>query len=615
MKTAIVKPLFRFISLILILAIAGTVGAQSEFVTPSGMDETALTAAVDKLIQENESTTAGAAFSVFRNDQTILERYVGEADLENAVPVSEETVFEWGSATKMLVWVSALQLWEQGKLDLETDVRTYLPEGFFTKRKNDDPITYLNLMHHNAGWEEGLKDLFLSQGTGFNGLETELKTHEPIQIYETGQYTAYSNWGVALAGHIIERISGLTFSEYVHQNIFEPLGMTQTALLPDLADNPWVQSQRSFTQGYTTTNQLISPNWFQINLYPAGMATGTLRDFELFGKALAGNVDGSTPLFQDSETLKKLLEPTLFYGDQAYPRNAHGFWVSGYAVPVYGHGGNTATHSAMLWIDPVSHIGAVLLTNQANEAVFNKELGMIIYGDFQPLESATNPESVTEGVYQISRTIQNGFGKIYGLVNRIVLKKTDTGYEGSAPGLTIPLQFVAADLVTSEGMMASIDKDPNENEVIRFYVMDLYKIPELQNTLEWVFVGLWVAAVLYSLIMLILALINAVRVKRGKSSANYGADGKRALIYLVTVLTLIPIIFLVLGVAGFQHSESYRIYPTILLAVMVLQVALFAWQFVSLFFSQNTPRVRGILACLTALISATTIYYWQFYQF
>ena len=193
MHTGISKILNCFSALLLVLIIGGTAGAQSEFVAPSGLNEAQLITAVDAFIQENEPDTAGAAISIFRNEQTIHQWYIGEADIENDVPVSDQTVFEWGSVTKTLVWVSALQLWEQGKLDLEADVRTYLPDGFFTKRKNDDPVTYLNLMHHNAGWEEMVKDLFLPQGSGFNGLEAELKSHEPLQIYETEQYTAYSN--------------------------------------------------------------------------------------------------------------------------------------------------------------------------------------------------------------------------------------------------------------------------------------------------------------------------------------------------------------------------------------------------------------------------------------
>ncbi len=616
MHTGISKILNCFSALLLVLIIGGTAGAQSEFVAPSGLNEAQLITAVDAFIQENEPDTAGAAISIFRNEQTIHQWYIGEADIENDVPVSDQTVFEWGSVTKTLVWVSALQLWEQGKLDLEADVRTYLPDGFFTKRKNDDPVTYLNLMHHNAGWEEMVKDLFLPQGSGFNGLEAELKSHEPLQIYETEQYTAYSNWGVALAGHIIERISGLTFADYVHRNIFEPLGMTQTALLPDLSDNAWVRARRPVTQGYTVINRLISPNWYQINLYPAGMATSTLRDFELFGKALAGDENGNTPLFAKAATLKKLLEPTLYYGDRAYPRNAHGFWAMGYSVPVYGHGGNTAAHSAILLLDPASHIGTVVLTNQSGEQVFNDGLGPILYGDFIPGESAADPEPIEEGVYQSSRTVQNGFAKIYSLMNRPSFRKTDAGYEGAALGQKIPLQYAAADLVNAKGMVGALGKDRNGNSTIQFYVMDLYKIPELQNILEWAVLVLWISAVLYSLVMLILGVINAIRVKNGKPPASYAADWKRTFTYLFSILSLVTVLLLAAGILTYQPSGSYPfgLYTSIQLALMVLMALLFVWQLFGLISSGATPRVRGIFACLVALVVTFTTYYWQFYR-
>ena len=65
----------------------------------------------------------------------------GNADIENQILVSEDTVFEWASVSKILIWISVLQLVEQGKLDLETDIKTYLPQHFRSKTNFDEPIT------------------------------------------------------------------------------------------------------------------------------------------------------------------------------------------------------------------------------------------------------------------------------------------------------------------------------------------------------------------------------------------------------------------------------------------------------------------------------------------
>ena len=106
--------------------------------TPSGI-------AFDSIAKEIEIFEEGknyASFetSVFCGDDVIYTGCFGYADRENNVLADEETVYEWGSVSKTMIWVSVMQLYEQGKLDLETDIRNYLPNGFLRKLKYDEPI-------------------------------------------------------------------------------------------------------------------------------------------------------------------------------------------------------------------------------------------------------------------------------------------------------------------------------------------------------------------------------------------------------------------------------------------------------------------------------------------
>lgn len=118
--------------------------------TPSGIPYTELIEHVDEYAAKYiGTTTAGASVLMVKDGEIILNTSYGYADVENKVKITPETVFEWGSVTKLLVWTSVMQLVEQGKLDLEEDIRAYLPDGFFTKLHYDKPITMLNLMHHN----------------------------------------------------------------------------------------------------------------------------------------------------------------------------------------------------------------------------------------------------------------------------------------------------------------------------------------------------------------------------------------------------------------------------------------------------------------------------------
>ncbi len=135
--------------------------AMEQEILPSGVTISELEAQIDALVEENQATTAAMSAAVFDRDSVLLEKAYGYTNIENGLQNTEEAVFEWGSCTKLLTWTCVMQLAEQGKLDLNADIRTYLPEGFFNKLNYDTPITMLHLMNHSAGWQETFSDLFL----------------------------------------------------------------------------------------------------------------------------------------------------------------------------------------------------------------------------------------------------------------------------------------------------------------------------------------------------------------------------------------------------------------------------------------------------------------------
>jgi CubicO group peptidase (beta-lactamase class C family) len=77
-----------------------------------------------------DSSVAGASIAVIENGRVFFQGAYGYADIDMGIMVNTDTVFEWGSVGKLLVWVSAMQLAEQGRLNLEADIQEYLPEGF-----------------------------------------------------------------------------------------------------------------------------------------------------------------------------------------------------------------------------------------------------------------------------------------------------------------------------------------------------------------------------------------------------------------------------------------------------------------------------------------------------
>lgn len=216
-----------------------TVVSAAEFTLPSGTSFGEIGEAMQTFEKKHADTTAGLAVSVFTKTEDVTQ-YVGYTDMEQKIKTDETSVFEWGSTTKLLVFLSVMQQQEQGKLDLDADIRTYLPKDFLKNLTFAEPVTMTELMNHTAGFQEEYVGVYEKGITAYPSLKEALYAHEPQQVYKPGTVTAYSNWGVALAAYIVTRVSGQEFSSYVKEHIFNPLGMEHTAVSVDLSDCPWV---------------------------------------------------------------------------------------------------------------------------------------------------------------------------------------------------------------------------------------------------------------------------------------------------------------------------------------------------------------------------------------
>ena len=172
-KVKRLKIVMGFIMLLLILGQECSVLA-AEDLLPSGVRTADLEEEIAQFVVDHNDTTAGMAVAVFNQDEELLRKYYGYIDVEKQIIADENAVFEWGSATKLLVWVSVMQLYEQGKLDFNADIQEYLPENFLTNLKYDTPVTMLHLMNHNAGFQEVYPDLMTKDINAFADFEEAL---------------------------------------------------------------------------------------------------------------------------------------------------------------------------------------------------------------------------------------------------------------------------------------------------------------------------------------------------------------------------------------------------------------------------------------------------------
>ena len=429
----------RILAFILCVVFVCTMPAMNvsaaEYMMPIGAEWEKVQLLLEHTVESNKGYYASFATSVFQGEEILYEKHFGYIDRENQIPADETCVYEWGSVSKLLVWVSVLQLYEQEKIDLEADIREYLPEDFFKKLKYEDSITMLHLMNHNAGWEETSLPIETEEEEDILPLEEALRKLEPAQTFRPGEITAYSNWGTALAGYIVERISGMEYVEYVRKNILNPLGMEQTAVRPDYRDNEWVRVQREKQKSYLIvgnkqvgliTDEDLGSGICYIQLYPAGAVVGTLADLTKFGQAF---VSEDCPLFERKETLEFMLSASDFYGDSDIPKNCHGLWCTEYAVRTLGHGGNTTGGSANLVFDKDSKMGVVVLTNQQAESLFCYKIPELVFGSMERgsffRDATITTEMDLSGDYVMGRGYFEGGRKIVPCLTYVPLRASE----------------------------------------------------------------------------------------------------------------------------------------------------------------------------------------------
>ena len=407
---------------------------------PSGIPISELEQFIDEFAAEHIGLkTAGAAVAVIKNGELIFNKTYGYEVLDEKKAL-EDSVFEWGSATKLLVWTGVMQLAEQGKIDLNADIQNYLPPKFLRKLKYSTPVTMYNLMNHNAGWEDRLIDLFYARPETVPSLREALLSWEPAQVFPPGTVVAYSNFGTALAGFIVELVSGKPFYEYVRENIFEPLGMRDTAIHPLLADNPSVAERRGQIKGHIQRGgkPAVSKNErIFIGLYPAGSVTGTARDAAKFLAALMPL--NESVLFSDNKTLDEMLSVSLSFRE-GFPRFSHGFMEYYSAVRALGHGGNTVAFSSLFTFAPEERFGLVVMANQAGELAMCYDLTRALFGGYVPPEySGDLPEPAAEaisrgsppdarefsGLFTMARRPKNGFTNLIMSLSFLPLKPVD----------------------------------------------------------------------------------------------------------------------------------------------------------------------------------------------
>src|SRR6266849_2188214 len=250
-----------------------------------------LASVVDPLMEEwiGKHRGPGAVVVVVMRDGPVFAQGYGLADIEAKRPfTADATLVRPGSISKLFTGIAAMQLVDAGKLDLDRDVNSYIDFAIPTPQ-GGVPVTLRRLLTHRAGFEEHLKGLF-SRDREPEPLGRWLAKNLPQRLFPKGDVEAYSNYGLALAGYIVECVSGEPFASYVQRHILDPLGMSHSTFrqpLPgDLAP--------LMAKGYRTSDKPPLAFFETIAAAPAGGLSATGTDMGRFIRALmnGGALDG-----------------------------------------------------------------------------------------------------------------------------------------------------------------------------------------------------------------------------------------------------------------------------------------------------------------------------------
>jgi len=390
-------------------------------------------------LQLKQDDIAGATVSVVKDGRLLFAKGYGYADVEKQKPVSaQDTLFRPGSISKLFTWTAIMQLYEQGKVDLDKDINEYLdykiPEAF------GKPITLKNVLTHTPGFEEQIKDLFSVNQLSPN-LGQYLKTHIPRRIYPPGTVPAYSNYATAVAGYIVERVSGKLFEDYVAENILKPLNMTHSTFVQPLPSD----LAPLMSNGYRLGSDPAEP--FEIvNAYPAGSLSSSATDLAQFMIAHLQEGQLGNARILKPETAR-LMHSRLFALDDAANAMCYGFYEeSRNGHRIIGHGGDTIYFHSDLHLVLDQKLGFFVSYNSAGKGSSSGRLNLWHafldrYYPYVPpaATSATAKEDAkaASGTYTLSRRSEGSFLKTASLIGQFTVGAVGDG-DIETPQLTAP---------------------------------------------------------------------------------------------------------------------------------------------------------------------------------
>lgn len=364
----------------------------------------------------------------------------GAARLDPYLAASADTPFQTGSVSKMLTFTALMQQVDLGTIRLDADVNDYLtsfqvPPAFGT------PITPRHLLTHTAGFEDlPVVGLLAREEAALLPLGELLERHLPNRVRPPGEEAAYSNYGAALAGYLVEVVTGEPFALAVERSLLAPLGMTNST---------FVQPAQSVLAEPTARGYLHEGGEYRwpgpefVPLAPAGGLHMSANDAAAFMRLHLGEAPGVL-----AEGTAQAMQAPLHQARADMPGMAAGWWQSErHGHSILTHEGDTNEAHALMALIPARGEGVFLATNAPGGQVLRAVLWERYLDRFHPVELPVAATGVDlgeyTGTYLLNRYSTSTIGKLGRLLGFVTIKAADGGLAlppllGPEPMLLVP---------------------------------------------------------------------------------------------------------------------------------------------------------------------------------
>lgn len=368
----------------------------------------------------------GATIVVIQNGQISHKAGYGFADIRNRTKVDpDKTLFRVASISKLFTATAVMQIAEQGRVDLNADVNTYLP-AFKIAGAYPEPVTLANLLTHTAGFDDRYRGMAAPLAAPVETLVHHLSRAMPPRVLPPNRVIAYSNYGFALAGHVVENMSGQDFNTYVGEQIFKPLGMTRSSFgvpfpIPNEIAVPYFKGGSE--GGYRRSDLDAS------RVGPAGdllTTSGDIANFMLAHLNKGAYADGA----------QLLSEASIEQMHKEHFANAEGLdgWAFGFAtgrrngISWIGHDGSWRGYCAQLVLHPETRSGFFVAYNVDCHHAASTPLRKALFDLLWPSNTQVIPTASPEmdlrarqaaGTYMHVRRARSDFSAFAAVVGQI----------------------------------------------------------------------------------------------------------------------------------------------------------------------------------------------------